>query len=214
MNEKSPTTALAIASVFANLINKATFELSAESVLVLESLQRANPSLKEMSISEIGNYLSGMSDESIRGLANNVKGIYHELLFVQKENTDGDDVYVLPPFFVEVPERTLEEPVSDLLMLDPGNLYFTSESDGGEKYFFVKRKTVHGVYVPLLLSDKKTFFHIGSDPGPRKKELYELEGGDNHFSTPYFLCLKPFFFEKFEKTVAASHEKYRVSFFS
>ena len=93
MKQKSPRIALAIASVFANLINKATFELSAENILVLESLQRANPALKELSISEIGNYLSEMSEESMRGLANNVKGIYHELLFVQNENTDGDEIY-------------------------------------------------------------------------------------------------------------------------
>lgn len=95
MKEKSasPAAAIAIASVFANLINKASFELSEDGVLVLESLQRANPVLKEMSISEIGNYLAGMPEESIRGLANNVKGIYHELQYIKNENTDGDDVF-------------------------------------------------------------------------------------------------------------------------
>lgn len=85
--------AMAIAAVFANIINKASFQLSSDNMLVLEALMRANPKLKELSISEIGDYLSDMSEESLKGLGNNVKGIYHELVFVQKENSDGDDIY-------------------------------------------------------------------------------------------------------------------------
>ena len=93
MKKKSYTPEIAIASIFAYLINKSSFELSAEGMLVLEALQRANHDLKDMSISEIGNYLSGMTKEQAQGLANNVKGIYHELLYAQQENSDGDDIY-------------------------------------------------------------------------------------------------------------------------
>ena len=45
-----------------------------------------------MPLSEIGDDLRGMDDASLRGLANNVKGIYHELKFVRRENLDGDAV--------------------------------------------------------------------------------------------------------------------------
>jgi len=91
-NNTARQSTVAIATVFVNLINKVTFKLDADGAMVLEALQRANPEVKEMSVTEIGDYLSGMSEESLRGLANNVKGIYHELQFVNDENTDGDDI--------------------------------------------------------------------------------------------------------------------------
>ncbi len=35
-------------------------------------------------------YVSGLSDAQLDGLISNIKGIYHELLFVAAENADGD----------------------------------------------------------------------------------------------------------------------------
>lgn len=93
MKSSSPTAAIAIATVFANLVNKAAFQLSSDNMLVLEALIRANHQLKDLSVSEIGDYLQEMSDQSMKGLANNVKGIYHELEYVRNENADGDDIY-------------------------------------------------------------------------------------------------------------------------
>jgi hypothetical protein len=43
-------------------------------------------------VSEMGDYLRGMDERALRGLASNVKGIYHELQFVRRENLDGDAV--------------------------------------------------------------------------------------------------------------------------
>lgn len=93
MNSKSCMIEVAIASVFFHLIKKNSFELSADGMLVLEALQRAKPSLKDKSITEVGDYLDGLTKEQVQGLASNVKGIYHELLYVQKENTDGDEMF-------------------------------------------------------------------------------------------------------------------------
>lgn len=84
--------ATTVASVIANLINKAPLTFSTDERLVLDALKRSSNALSEMSTPQMGDYLGSMSTESRRGLANNVKGIYHELKFVRRENLDGDAV--------------------------------------------------------------------------------------------------------------------------
>lgn len=84
--------AITVATVFANLINKASLSFSADERLVIEATRRSSNQLKEMSEPDIGNYLRGLDTDSLRGFGNNVKGIYHELRFVKRENLDGDNV--------------------------------------------------------------------------------------------------------------------------
>lgn len=89
---KNSPAPVVIATVFANLINKASLEFSEEEQLVIEALRRSNNKLAEMSMSDMGDYLKCMNDKSLRGLANNVKGIYHELSYVHYENNNGDSI--------------------------------------------------------------------------------------------------------------------------
>ncbi len=86
------TAATTIASVFADLMNKASFHFSNDENLVIDALRRSNNDLADMPLSDMGDYIRGMDDDALRGLASNVKGIYHELRFVQQENLDGDNI--------------------------------------------------------------------------------------------------------------------------
>lgn len=92
LKTKSSTAVTTVATVFANLINKAQLQLSTDEQLVVEALRRSSNALSDMSLSEMGSYLWSMDDDSLRGLANNVKGIYHELQFVRRENLNGDAI--------------------------------------------------------------------------------------------------------------------------
>ncbi len=59
--------------------------------LVLEAFNRYSSSLSDPET--LKNYLSGMSEESLVGVASNVKGILHEIQFVAIENNNFDSVY-------------------------------------------------------------------------------------------------------------------------
>lgn len=92
LKASASSAAVTVATVFANLMNKAHLHFSADEQLVVDALRRSSKALSDMPLSEMGGYLRGMDDASLRGLANNVKGIYHELQFVRRENLNGDAV--------------------------------------------------------------------------------------------------------------------------
>lgn len=92
LKAQTPSAAVVVATVFANLINKAHLHFSTDEQLVVAALRRSSEALSDMPLSELGSYLRDMDDASLRGLANNVKGIYHELQFVRRENSDADAV--------------------------------------------------------------------------------------------------------------------------
>jgi hypothetical protein len=48
--------------------------------------------LTDASVAELADYVASMSPEQLRGVVSNVKGIYHELLFVHANNIDGDEI--------------------------------------------------------------------------------------------------------------------------
>ncbi len=73
--------AVVIAVTLQRLVDDATRFWSLEEQLVLEALRRSSTRLNDASISELADYISEMSPEQLRGVAANVKGIYHELLF-------------------------------------------------------------------------------------------------------------------------------------
>lgn len=60
--------------------------------LVLQSLKRAVPDLQDKNLDEIQDYLQALDENQLVGLANNVKGVLHEIQFVKIENEDGDDI--------------------------------------------------------------------------------------------------------------------------
>lgn len=66
--------------------------LNADDELVLQALRRAVPDTQTMSLDDIQDYLQEFDEDQLVGLANNVKGILHEIQFVQIENEDGDEV--------------------------------------------------------------------------------------------------------------------------
>ena len=72
---RTSSAAVTVSTVFANLMNKGHLHFSADEQLVVDALRRSSNALSNMPLSEIGCYLRGMDDASLRGLANNVKGI-------------------------------------------------------------------------------------------------------------------------------------------
>lgn len=62
----------------------------ADDSLVLEAFRRSDNELADASAAEVAAYFSSYSDEAQQGIISNVKGIYHELAFVDAENADGD----------------------------------------------------------------------------------------------------------------------------
>lgn len=60
--------------------------------MVLAALKRANPKLSELEPDAIGTYLETLDPDQVEGIANNVKGVLHEMEYVALENEDGDAV--------------------------------------------------------------------------------------------------------------------------
>lgn len=59
---------------------------------MLNALRRSAGHLSDASINDLACYVRDMSPEQLRGVASNVKGIYHELLFVHAANSNGDGI--------------------------------------------------------------------------------------------------------------------------
>ncbi|MDX9839198.1 MAG: hypothetical protein RBT39_16680, partial [Azoarcus sp.] len=80
-----------IAGVFCALLSRSAIAADVESQLVLDAVRRSSNRFEYASENEIGEYLRELSPESLKGYAANVKGIYHELLFVHNYNTVHSD---------------------------------------------------------------------------------------------------------------------------
>lgn len=81
-----------IIGVLAKLTFGNAEKLNADDELVLQALKRVVPETQNMSIENIQEYLQGFNEDQLVGLANNVKGVLHEIQFVKIENEDGDEV--------------------------------------------------------------------------------------------------------------------------
>lgn len=97
-----------IAVTFQRLIEDASREWTLEEDLVLQALRRSTRSLETASAQELSDYLGSLSQDQLRGVASNVKGIYHELLFVQAENEDWDAVAAKVKVFTNHPGGDVE----------------------------------------------------------------------------------------------------------
>lgn len=97
-----------IAVTFQRLIEDASREWALEEELVLQALRRSTRSLETASARELSDYLHSLSEDQLRGVASNVKGIYHELLFVQAENGDWDAVAARVKEFTNHPGGDVE----------------------------------------------------------------------------------------------------------
>ena len=83
---------LLIASTLMKIAFDNLASLDGKELDILDALKRANPNLQNLSNQEIGNYLSDLDDDQLVGLTSNVKGVLHEIQFVEIENNDGDSV--------------------------------------------------------------------------------------------------------------------------
>lgn len=81
-----------IVSTLAKITYNNLTSLNNDETLILKALKRTNPNLEGKSLDEISDYLQGLDEDQLLGLNNNVKGILHEIQFVEIENNDGDNI--------------------------------------------------------------------------------------------------------------------------
>ena len=65
------------------------------SQIALDALRRMKNEWHDASESELSEAISEYEPEQLKGIANNVKGIYHELLFVDSYNKQNVDTYAM-----------------------------------------------------------------------------------------------------------------------
>lgn len=82
---------LAITATMAKVIANRS-DLDADDELVLEAFRRSTPELATADVGDIHDYLIRYSDEQLVGVASNIKGIAHEIRYVELENEDGDSI--------------------------------------------------------------------------------------------------------------------------
>jgi hypothetical protein len=80
-----------IGGVLYALLTRSAVDDSLESRLVLAALRRSDNALAAASEAELSRYLNSYDAEQLKGIANNVKGIYHELLWVEQFNASHED---------------------------------------------------------------------------------------------------------------------------
>ncbi len=97
-----------IAVTFQRLIDDAHRDWALEEELVLQALRRSTRALENADASQLSEYLRALSPDQLRGVASNVKGIYHELLFVQVENADWVSVKAQVKEFTNHPGGDVE----------------------------------------------------------------------------------------------------------
>ena len=107
-DRRSRLASVVIAVTFQRLIEDAAREWTLEEELVLQALRRSTGALEAATAQELSDYLGSLSQEQLRGVASNVKGIYHELLFVQAENSDWDSVAAKVKEFTDHPGGDVE----------------------------------------------------------------------------------------------------------
>jgi hypothetical protein len=90
----APVVTGVVSATILKLMSETLLSFTDDEELVLQALRRSNNNLTDASKLELSDYVQSLSIEQIAGLKNNVKGIYHELAFQQRENLDGDEYVV------------------------------------------------------------------------------------------------------------------------
>jgi len=95
INEKNKSRrrypAYAIAGVIYALLTKSAVDDSRESQRALDAIRRSKVEWNDATEAKLSSDLAQYSPEEMQGLANNVKGIYHEMLFVDDYNNSNSD---------------------------------------------------------------------------------------------------------------------------
>lgn len=81
----------AIGGVFGALLTREPLDDSLESRLVVSALRRSAKELESASTEVLCDYLRSKTDEQRQGIAVNVKGIYHEEVYVHKHNLSDQE---------------------------------------------------------------------------------------------------------------------------
>lgn len=84
--------AVVIAVTLQRLVDDSTRFWSVEERLVLDALRRSSDALRDADVGELAAYVAALNPEQLRGVASNIKGIYHELLYVHGVNADGGEI--------------------------------------------------------------------------------------------------------------------------
>jgi hypothetical protein len=82
-----------IGGVIYALLSRTALDGSPEQEMVLDALRRSTNGLENASEADLSEYLSSQSPEQLQGIANNVKGIYHEMRWVADYNAKNDDTF-------------------------------------------------------------------------------------------------------------------------
>lgn len=126
--------AVVVAVTFQRLLEDPTRSWSAEEELVLDALRRSATDLNDATTVELAGYIAELSPEQLRGVVSNVKGIYHELLFVHAENIDSD----------EISARVFE----------------AANHPGADVEFIVDGNAIHAVQLKAVASPDAIFEHL------------------------------------------------------
>ena len=86
-------------------------ELEESDYTIWAAMERSTNELDNASFAEIKSYLLSYDEDQISGLVSNIKGIYHELEFVNFENEDGDSVFA-------VMHESTNYPGTDVVLFD------------------------------------------------------------------------------------------------
>jgi hypothetical protein len=87
------TPAYAITGVLYALLTQTAVADTPETQLALEAIRRVKGSWAEATEAQISADLADYSPEALKGIANNAKGIYHEMLFVAEYNASHEDTF-------------------------------------------------------------------------------------------------------------------------
>lgn len=90
---KSRSYEYVIGGVFYALLTRTAVDGGMESQLVLDALRRSAKTLEGTTEAELSDYLDGYGAEQLKGIASNVKGIYHEVLWVYRYNEANTETY-------------------------------------------------------------------------------------------------------------------------
>lgn len=92
LGDGTRSAAVVVAVTFQRLVDDSTRFWSVEERLVLDALRRSSDSLRDADVGELAAYVAALDPGQLRGVASNIKGIYHELLYVHGVNADGGEI--------------------------------------------------------------------------------------------------------------------------
>lgn len=138
-----------IGGVLYALLTQSVINSSIENQLVLDALRRSDSQLINASESEISSYLASYDEEQLKGIANNIKGIYHELLWVEQYNKDHSDTRA------ELYEVT-NQPGADVRIVDvqSGDVIAEYQLKATDSVYYVEEHQVRYSDVEVIATDE------------------------------------------------------------